>query len=513
MARNKIIFLDIDGVVHPLNSKHLPALVNYQDLLRRTEEEDARDTIEVLPGEFCPQQMTYLKSILTATQAKLVLSSTWRETDRGREAVHLQLAKHGISSALVIGCTPCLYQQWTCRRAHEIVQWLKNNSSTVSNFVILDDSDLMYEGCSWKREMDESKETDALGGTAAAHFIRQYFVRMEKTVALTEENALAAIQLLNRETVLWHKQSDFEAAMEAVAVAAAAVAANDDSDDDDDRVDQDKEDGGAVQEEKTTEMKQDDIVPPLVGVLPMARPIRQPTTTHATAATAATAAPKRLHTAYHITDCLPQEFLERLDKLRPTIPVDLSRPTCPRRFLSEWEGNPGDPQRHREDGWVSAGINKAIQSWFRFLPEKLETMPWFRFLEYPEKHPGMPKHTDGSNKHPYTSDQSVATMLIYLSDSSGSKGVEGVEGKQVEQEDVGGGTTLYVKHQVSKKERRQGVVRRDLVLESIPCVRNSAIIFPHQWLHAGDAVGMHPKIALRCELLFKRTLAGAVQVQ
>ena len=114
----------------------------------------------------------------------------------------------------------------------------------------------------------------------------------------------------------------------------------------------------------------------------------------------------------------------------------------------------------------------------------------------------MPKHADGSNKHPYTGKPSVATMLIYLSDANGTKHT------QVGRKAVGAGTTLYVKHERSKKQKKQGVVRRDAILESIPCKRNTALIFPHQWLHAGDAVGAHPKIAFRCELLFGRALGG-----
>lgn len=201
----------------------------------------------------------------------------------------------------------------------------------------------------------------------------------------------------------------------------------------------------------------------------------------------------RLNTAYHIVDALPTDFLHRLDTLRPSIPLDLSRPTCPRRFLSEWEGNPGDPKRHRENGWVTLGINQAIKSWK--LDVGLEAMPWFRFLEYPPKHDGMPPHTDGSNTHPYTETHSVATMLIYLSDCSTDEQVGDGDGD-------GGGTTLYIQRKLTKKEKKIGEMKSQQVLESFPCKRNTAIIFPHQWLHAGDPVGENHKIAFRCELLF-----------
>ena len=75
MAQN-IIFLDIDGVVHPLNEKHLPSLVNYDELINRCMTEDDMDDIEVLNGEFCDLQMAFLLEIINATSAKIVLSST-----------------------------------------------------------------------------------------------------------------------------------------------------------------------------------------------------------------------------------------------------------------------------------------------------------------------------------------------------------------------------------------------------------------------------------------------------
>ena len=225
----------------------------------------------------------------------------------------------------------------------------------------------------------------------------------------------------------------------------------------------------------------------------------------------------RLHTAYHVINALPSDFLERLDFLRPNIPLDLSRPTCPRRFLSEWEGNPGDPERHHENGWVTLGINQAVQSWN--LDVDLETMPWFRFLEYPPGHVGMPPHVDGCNKHPHTDMQSVATMLIYLSDSCteidgetiGSKGDDDEGDGSGCQSSFKSGTTLYITRKLTKKEKREKKEKRkqggesksqQQVLESFPCKRNTAIIFPHQWLHAGNPVGENHKIALRCELLF-----------
>ena len=193
MAQN-IIFLDIDGVVHPLNEKHLPSLVNYDELINRCMTEDDMDDIEVLNGEFCDLQMAFLLEIINATSAKIVLSSTWRETEKGRRAVHQQLNKHGISSSIVIGYTPCLYQQYKCRRCHEIVQWLSQHTSLVANFVVLDDSDLLETDFAFEKKIESDDDTSIVD------FIQPYFIRTKKEMALTKEDVAATIQLLNHGT-------------------------------------------------------------------------------------------------------------------------------------------------------------------------------------------------------------------------------------------------------------------------------------------------------------------------
>jgi hypothetical protein len=40
-----------------------------------------------------------------------------------------------------------------------------------------------------------------------------------------------------------------------------------------------------------------------------------------------------LDTAFHITNALPEHFLDELEALRSRCPLDYSRPTVPRRFF------------------------------------------------------------------------------------------------------------------------------------------------------------------------------------
>jgi len=60
--------------------------------------EDA--TASVVEGEFLPDNMAALASIVQQTGARIVLSSTWRETWPQRRAVEKQLIAHGISGGV-----------------------------------------------------------------------------------------------------------------------------------------------------------------------------------------------------------------------------------------------------------------------------------------------------------------------------------------------------------------------------------------------------------------------------
>ena len=187
--------------------------------------------------------------------------------------------------------------------------------------------------------------------------------------------------------------------------------------------------------------------------------------------------------AYHITNAFSQTDLDKLNELRQRIPLDVSRPTCPRRFLTEkTEIDEQDANRqHREDGWVGALIDATVDSWN--LPHAFASLPWYRFLEYTEPGGHMAKHTDGSNTH--QGSKSVATMLLYLSTCR-----------------EGGETTLY-----RKRPKKSGGKKKDTtddeILESIRPVYNTVLIFPHAWPHSGDPVVSDPKIALRVDLTLK----------
>jgi len=141
-----IVFLDIDGVL------------NTHNYLVKQVEQDGINSYQA-QFNFCPDSLKNLKQIVEETDAKIIISSTWRISfkcaydDPHRKfwkAIMKNLASIGIHKR-VIGITPSLND--TRIRGEEIKSWLSNNQ--VDNFVIIDDdsdmADLMSHlaKCNW----------------------------------------------------------------------------------------------------------------------------------------------------------------------------------------------------------------------------------------------------------------------------------------------------------------------------------------------------------------------------
>lgn len=109
----KIIFLDIDGV-----------LCNAESFKRGS-------CFKAVGWHTCIES---LNTIIAATGAKIVISSTWRM--RGLEFMRTTLEKWNVQGE-VIGLTPRL-SGIMVKRGHEIEAWLSQNGP-VDQFVILDD--------------------------------------------------------------------------------------------------------------------------------------------------------------------------------------------------------------------------------------------------------------------------------------------------------------------------------------------------------------------------------------
>ena len=197
------IFLDIDGVVHPLNAKHIPAKADYDAWLNRAQ---SAPVTEVIEGEFLPEHMALVKKIANDTDAEIVLSSTWRETPEDLAAVEKQFELHGLPK--LVGCTP----RAACRAA-EICIWLEQTFGVgavdTCCFVALDDDDLI-ERANFKEGNDKYGKILAAG----------HFVKLDPTKALTPADAEKAIRLVH---VQQQMQRAGESASQVKATSATAI--------------------------------------------------------------------------------------------------------------------------------------------------------------------------------------------------------------------------------------------------------------------------------------------------
>lgn len=113
----KIIFLDVDGVLNSeLDSFDWNVQTDYHFEL--------------------------LKSLVDKTQAKIVLSSSWRKSKDSLETIKSRLQDFGID---VYDVTPSINSPNT-KRGDEIRQWIDTQQDTsVTSFIILDDNSDMCE--------------------------------------------------------------------------------------------------------------------------------------------------------------------------------------------------------------------------------------------------------------------------------------------------------------------------------------------------------------------------------
>ena len=118
----KVVFLDFDGV---LNSRKYD---NERDLTKNTNIDESR--------------LPLLKQIIDETDAKIVLSTSWRkhweknscDCDETGTWINELFFKYGMK---IYDKTPTF--DYTNARSKEIKSWLDNCSQKVKSFVILDD--------------------------------------------------------------------------------------------------------------------------------------------------------------------------------------------------------------------------------------------------------------------------------------------------------------------------------------------------------------------------------------
>ena len=115
----KIIFLDIDGVLNCENA-YRSGECKYVEWVDRNEEVDHHQS-------FCSWSRQWLNKLIEETDAKIVISSTWRSS--GLEWMR-DVWKFEKMSGEIIGITPNFrgdINGYTIPRGCEIEKWLKDN--------------------------------------------------------------------------------------------------------------------------------------------------------------------------------------------------------------------------------------------------------------------------------------------------------------------------------------------------------------------------------------------------
>jgi len=123
----KLVFLDIDGVLNSHDFLYRAAVRN----------EQAQRRVERLGNEHLqldPEAVDRVNQILSATGAKVVVSSSWRHAHPIEDLREI-LAKAGFIGD-VIDYTP----RYGKDRGHEIDEWLQSTGEGHDPFVILDDN-------------------------------------------------------------------------------------------------------------------------------------------------------------------------------------------------------------------------------------------------------------------------------------------------------------------------------------------------------------------------------------
>ena len=132
LKRVKIIFLDVDGVLNSMAGTYK----RQARLGRKGDDSIYEDHVDVL------------KWIIEYTDAKIVVSSTWR-LHAGIEGMQDYLEPFGISRETIIGVTPSVFEEvdhptrpgYRKYRGEEIHEWFERTKDQieVESFVILDD--------------------------------------------------------------------------------------------------------------------------------------------------------------------------------------------------------------------------------------------------------------------------------------------------------------------------------------------------------------------------------------
>ena len=169
----KVIFLDIDGVLNTTDT-----------FIKRSEEYKKTGIYKIEVDEF---RLEYLKEIIDKTNAKIVLSSSWRyfftksskkvipRTQKGKELYDLFL-NYDIEIYDIISINGN-------SREGQINEWLENNSN-IESFIIIDDEPNMFNELS-----DRLIQTSIVKSN-------EMLMNMDDCIGLCEHHIYSSINML-----------------------------------------------------------------------------------------------------------------------------------------------------------------------------------------------------------------------------------------------------------------------------------------------------------------------------
>eukprot|EP01083_Nonionella_stella_P141399 435579_1 len=155
---NKVIFLDVDGVLNSLEFTPVQDITCTDDLYVIEE-----------------AKLKLLKQIVDKTKSNIVISSTWRNNQKQLAKLSNMLNKYGMH---YMDCIPHLHDKHK-NRTHEIEMFLhnhSNNETPISKWIAIDDMDLMRLN---------------------SNLMQNHFVHTTQQYGLTQDHANFAIKLLN----------------------------------------------------------------------------------------------------------------------------------------------------------------------------------------------------------------------------------------------------------------------------------------------------------------------------
>lgn len=140
-----IVFLDIDGVVNTLMIDTEPFKLRRDNIKR----EGFYYKLN-MPGDMevsNRQAIMWLNKLCKETNAKIVITSTWRMGENGFENTKSALYNSGLMVDIeVIDATPILKNPSDMKiRGHEIQMWLDNHKDILNYVILDDDSDMLEE--------------------------------------------------------------------------------------------------------------------------------------------------------------------------------------------------------------------------------------------------------------------------------------------------------------------------------------------------------------------------------